>query len=43
LLDAGYDGPWGIESVPRELDEYESVRRTIALIRRSLNALGISD
>jgi len=34
LMDAGYDGCWGIESVPREIDEYEGVRRTIALIKR---------
>jgi len=36
LLDAGYDGPWGIESCPRNGDEYEGVRKTIALIRRVL-------
>jgi sugar phosphate isomerase/epimerase len=36
LLDAGYDGPWGIESCPRSGDEYEGVRKTIALIRRVL-------
>lgn len=34
LVDAGYDGPWGIESCPRDGDEYEGVRKTIALIRR---------
>jgi sugar phosphate isomerase/epimerase len=34
LMDAGYDGPWGIESCPRDGDEYEGVRKTIALIRR---------
>ncbi len=34
LLDSGYDGAWGVESVPRECDEYEGVRKTIALIRR---------
>ncbi|UCC63892.1 MAG: sugar phosphate isomerase/epimerase [Anaerolineae bacterium] len=34
LMDAGYDGPWGIESCPHDGDEYEGVRKTIALIRR---------
>lgn len=36
LMDAGYDGCWGIESCPRNGDEYEGVRKTIALIRRVL-------
>ena len=34
LLDAGYKGVWGIESVPKDGDEYAGARRTIALIRR---------
>jgi sugar phosphate isomerase/epimerase len=34
LMDAGYDGCWGIESCPKELDEYEGARKTIALMRR---------
>jgi sugar phosphate isomerase/epimerase len=34
LLDSGYTGAWGVESVPREIDEYEGARKTIALIRR---------
>ncbi|MEX0887633.1 MAG: TIM barrel protein [Phycisphaeraceae bacterium] len=34
LLDAGYAGPWGVESVPRAVDEIEGARRTIALIRK---------
>ena len=38
LLDAGYDGPWGIESCPRDSDEYTGVRKAIALIRRVLGA-----
>jgi sugar phosphate isomerase/epimerase len=36
LLEAGYDGPWGIESCPRDGDEYGGVRKTIALIKRVL-------
>lgn len=36
LVDAGYDGCWGIESCPREIDEYEGVRKTVALIKRVL-------
>lgn len=36
LLNAGYDGCWGIESCPRNGDEYEGVRKTIALIKRVL-------
>jgi sugar phosphate isomerase/epimerase len=34
LQTAGYDGAWGIESTPRELDELEAVRKTIALLQR---------
>jgi sugar phosphate isomerase/epimerase len=33
LMDAGYDGCWGIESCPHNGDEYEGVRKTIELIR----------
>jgi sugar phosphate isomerase/epimerase len=40
LLQAGYDGVWGIESVPRDGDEYEGVRKTIALIQRVLSEQG---
>lgn len=36
LLDAGYDGVWGIESVPKDGDEYEGVKKTIALMERVL-------
>jgi len=36
LRDAGYDGVWGIESVPRSISEYEAVKRTIDLIQRVL-------
>jgi sugar phosphate isomerase/epimerase len=34
LQEAGYQGPWGIESVPREIDEYQGVRNTMDLIRK---------
>jgi len=34
LLDAGYTGTWGVESVPTDGDEIEGARKTIALIRR---------
>jgi len=33
LHDAGYRGVWGVESVPRDGDEIEGARKTIALIR----------
>ncbi len=36
LLDAGYAGAWGIESVPKDGDEMEGARKTVALIRRSI-------
>jgi sugar phosphate isomerase/epimerase len=36
MRDSGYQGAWGIESVPREEDEIDAVRKTIALIRHSL-------
>lgn len=32
----GYDGCWGVESCPRDGDEYEGVRKTFALIRRAM-------
>ena len=34
LQDAGYDGCWGVESVPKDGDEYAAVRKTIALLKR---------
>ncbi len=40
IVDAGYDGIWGVESVPRELDEMEGARMTIKLIKNTLKALG---
>lgn len=36
MADAGYEGVWGIESVPRDGDEYGAIRKTKALIERSL-------
>jgi sugar phosphate isomerase/epimerase len=40
LLDAGYKGAWGIESVPRNGDEIAGARNTIALIRRYVGGDG---
>jgi hypothetical protein len=34
LLDAGYNGVWGVESVPADGDEITGARNTIALFRR---------
>ena len=36
LQEAGYRGSWGIESVPRQGDEYEAAQKSIALVRRVL-------
>ena len=36
LLEAGYQGSWGIESCPREGDEMEAACKSIALIQRAL-------
>lgn len=36
LRDAGYRGCWGIESCPKDGDEYAGVRKTAALMRRVL-------
>jgi len=41
VLDAGYAGVWGVESCPRDGDEIEGARKTIALIRRTLAERGI--
>jgi len=38
LCDAGYRGVWGVESVPRDGDEYAGCRKTIALIRKHVPA-----
>jgi sugar phosphate isomerase/epimerase len=37
LQEAGYQGSWGIESVPREGDEMEAARKSVALVRRVLS------
>jgi len=37
LIDAGYTGAWGIESCPRDGDEMEGARKTVALIKRVLS------
>jgi sugar phosphate isomerase/epimerase len=34
LIDAGYKGVWGVESVPKDGDEYAGAKRTIELVRR---------
>jgi len=34
LLDAGYQGVWGVESVPADAEEHAGARRTVDLIRR---------
>jgi sugar phosphate isomerase/epimerase len=36
LQEAGYQGSWGIESVPREGDEVEAAKKSVALVRRVL-------
>jgi sugar phosphate isomerase/epimerase len=36
LQETGYQGSWGIESVPRQGDEVEAAKRSIALVRRVL-------
>ncbi|HET6594381.1 MAG TPA: TIM barrel protein [Anaerolineales bacterium] len=38
LQEAGYQGSWGIESVPRQGGEYEAAEKSIALVRRVLGA-----
>ena len=38
LQETGYQGSWGIESVPRQGDEYEAAQKSVALVRRVLGA-----
>jgi sugar phosphate isomerase/epimerase len=38
LQEAGYQGCWGIESVPRQGDEVEAAKKSVALVRRVLGA-----
>lgn len=40
VLATGYQGCWGIESCPEDGDEYGAVKKTTALIRRTLEAAG---
>src|SRR5687767_4615737 len=42
LQEAGYEGSWGIESCPREGDEYEAAKKSVALVRRVLGATAAS-
>jgi sugar phosphate isomerase/epimerase len=42
LQEAGYQGSWGIESVPRQGDEIEAAKKSVALIRRVLGATAAS-
>jgi sugar phosphate isomerase/epimerase len=39
LVEAGYNDVWGIESVPKDGDEYGAVKKTRALIERILGEL----
>lgn len=41
LVESGYRGCWGVESVPDDGDEPGAVRKTIALIKKTLAGLGI--
>jgi sugar phosphate isomerase/epimerase len=38
LQEAGYQGSWGIESVPRQGDEIEAAKKSVALVHRVLSA-----
>jgi sugar phosphate isomerase/epimerase len=38
LQEADYQGSWGIESIPREGDEIEAAKKSVALVRRVLGA-----
>ena len=38
LQAAGYQGSWGIESCPRQGDEIEAAKKSVALVRRVLGA-----
>ena len=41
LQETGYQGSWGIESVPRQGDEYEAAQKSVALVRRVLGSTSI--
>lgn len=38
LLDTGYNGSWGIESVPRDGDEYGGAAKSVDLVKRMVGA-----
>jgi hypothetical protein len=40
LVEAAYSGCWGVESCPEDGDEYGAARKTIALIKRTLEKIG---
>jgi sugar phosphate isomerase/epimerase len=37
LMDAGYDNCWTVESYATKIDEYEAVKNTLAVIKRTLS------
>jgi sugar phosphate isomerase/epimerase len=39
LQETGYQGSWGIESVPRAGDEYEAAKKSVALVHRVLRTI----
>jgi sugar phosphate isomerase/epimerase len=39
LIDNGFDGSWGVESVPSDRNELEGARKTIALIKQSVASM----
>jgi sugar phosphate isomerase/epimerase len=39
LVNAGYNGTWGVESVPKDGDEMNAVKKTFALIRKTIEAM----
>jgi sugar phosphate isomerase/epimerase len=39
LLDIGYNGVWGVESMPQDGDEIKGARQTIELIQRTVGAI----
>ncbi len=39
LVKEGYNGCWGIESVPRDGDEYGAIRKTMALIEKTVASI----
>ena len=39
LVQAGYKGAWGVESVPKEGDEYTHLKWVFGIITQTLNTL----